>query len=88
MSKDKTFKRGDLVEVMRETWSDWGPATYRAPSTGFASPHHKVDLDKPYYIDSMSGVEVTGPDPHSNPRAYLTSAKCVPSRRIRARSAP
>lgn len=87
MSKRKTFTKGQAVEAQRDPSAGWEPATYVRPSHGYGSPHHIVDLDAPYYIDSMSGMDV--PDPSNNPRAYLTRVKVVPSRRIRARrSAP
>lgn len=92
MSKRKTFKRGDLVEVQREPGFTvtWEPAIYRkdageGPDTLRISGHHVVDLSPsstPRYIDPMTGMEV---DPEANPRAFATRRITVPSRRIRAR---
>lgn len=92
MSKRKTFKRGDLVEIQREPGYTvtWESANYReyageGPETVRMPGHHVVDLapsSTPRYIDSMTGMEV---DPGANPRAFATRRITVPSRRIRAK---
>lgn len=73
------FKIGQAVEVRRDYKLTWERATYEGSAHDIGRSFHKVKLDVPKRVDSLTGLDCA-PD---NPRGYLATLDYLPAIRIR-----
>lgn len=76
----KKFKAGETVEIQVEPDSPWEQAWYKRPFSDWKG-WHLVDHLPGRWIDSMTGNAVD----RNHPRAFLTTSRSIPSRRIRTK---
>lgn len=78
----KKFDAGEAVEIQVEPNSPWTPATYKRAFSDWRG-WHLVEYLPGRWIDSMTGNDID----RSHPRAFLTTNRSIPSRRIRTKKA-